>query len=165
MGKYVIEPWPPVGAVREWLRGAGLPVQVHPTLDVPPKAREMACALIEEEAGEFRAAVESSDLVEIADAVADLIWVTLEAAATFGIPIEPIFAEVTRSNLTKIETDQVVVNAAGKIVKGPTFSPPDLLPILVAHGYSSERRPEAHGDDSNCLCNDADTSRRPTSIS
>jgi phosphoribosyl-ATP pyrophosphohydrolase len=138
MHEHAIEPWAPVQAVREWLLEAGLPVHDHPTLDVAPDAREMACALIEEEAAEFRAAVEASDLVEIADAVADLIWVTLEAAVTFGIPIEPVFAEVRRSNLTKVRTDQVAVNAAGKIVKGPGFSPPDLLPILEAHGYSPE---------------------------
>jgi hypothetical protein len=46
-----------------------------------------------------------------------------------------VFAEVNLSNLTKIDTDQVVVNADGNIVKGPDFSPPELLPILVAHGF------------------------------
>jgi phosphoribosyl-ATP pyrophosphohydrolase len=148
MREGAIERWAPVQAVREWLQAAGLPVHDHPTLDVPPKARELACALIEEEAAEFRAAVESSDLVEIADAVADLIWVSLEAAATFGIPIEPVFAEVNRSNLTKIHTDQVAVTAAGKIVKGPSFSPPDLLPILEAHRSSANPPAEAQGNDS-----------------
>jgi phosphoribosyl-ATP pyrophosphohydrolase len=142
-----IEPWAPVDAVREWLLEAGLPIQAHPTLDVAPDARQMACALIEEEAAEFRAAVDASDLIEIADAAADLIWVTLEAAATFGIPIESVFAEVHRSNLTKVRTDQVALNGAGKIVKGPTFSPPDLLPILEAHGYSPERPTTSERDD------------------
>jgi hypothetical protein len=80
MHEHPIEPWAPVQAVREWLVEAGLPVHDHPTLDLAPEAREMACALIEEEASEFRTAVAASDLVEIADAVADLIWVTLEAA-------------------------------------------------------------------------------------
>lgn len=130
--------WGAVEAVRDWLAAADLPVNEHPTLDVPPKAREMACALIEEEAAEFRAAVETSDLVEIADAVADLIWVTLEAGVTFGIPIEPVFAEVQRSNLTKLGMDSRVVNDAGKIVAGPNFSPPNLLPILAAHARSPE---------------------------
>ncbi len=131
-------PWQAIGAVRDWLAAAGLPVHEHPTLDVPSKDREMACALIEEEAAEFRAAVEASDLVEIADAVADLIWVVLEAGITFGIPIEDVFAEVRRSNLTKIETGEPVVNANGKIVAGPTFSAPDLLPILAAHARSPD---------------------------
>ena len=98
----------------------------------------MACTLIEEEAAEFRAAVEASDLVEIADAIADLIWVVLEAGITFGIPIEDVFAEVRRSNLTKIETGEPVVNANGKIVAGPNFSAPDLVPILAAHARSPD---------------------------
>ncbi len=133
-----LEPWPPVKVVREWLVAAGFPVSDHPTLEVPPKAREMACALIEEEAAEFRAAVEASDLVEVADAIADLMWVTLEAAATFGIPVEPVFAEVQRSNWTKIEAHAPVINPAGKVVGGAGFSPPDLLPILAAHAASPE---------------------------
>ena len=134
--------WPPVEAVREWLRTAGLPVRDRPTLDVPPTEREMACALIDEEASEFRAAVEASDLVEAADAVADLIWVALEAALMFGIPIERVFAEVRRSNETKLAPGQISVNATGKIVKGSGYSRPDLLPILVAHGYSPHTQGE-----------------------
>lgn len=130
------EPWAAVDAVRDWLTAAGLPMREHPTLEVAPAEREMACALIEEEAGEFRAAVEASDLVEIADAVADLLWVVLEAGLTYGIPIEEVFAEVHRSNLTKIENGEPVVNAAGKIVAGPGFSAPDLSPILAAHARS-----------------------------
>jgi hypothetical protein len=50
------------------------------------------------------------------------------ATLTFGIPIEDVFAEVERSNWTKIDTDDVPVNASGKIVAGPAFSPPDLRP-------------------------------------
>jgi NTP pyrophosphatase (non-canonical NTP hydrolase) len=138
MTNSISQPWAAVKAVREWLTSAGLPVREHPTVDVAANEREMACALIEEEAAEFRAAVEASDLVEIADAVADLTWVVLEAGITFGIPIEEVFAEVRRSNLTKVENGEPVVNAAGKIVAGPGFSAPDLLPILAAHARSPE---------------------------
>lgn len=52
--------------------------------------------------------------------------------------MEEVFAEVHRSNLTKLEADGPVVNAAGKIVAGPNFSRPDLLPILAAHARSPE---------------------------
>jgi len=138
MTSSMTEPWAAVGAVRDWLTAAGLPVHDHPTLDVAANARELACALIEEEAAEFRAAVEASDLIEIADAVADLLWVVLEAGITFGIPIEEVFAEIRRSNLTKIEGGEPTVNAVGKIVAGPGFSAPDLLPILAAHAQSPE---------------------------
>jgi phosphoribosyl-ATP pyrophosphohydrolase len=91
------ERWPAFMAVREWLEAAGFPIPDQPTVDVAPNAREMACALIEEEVGEFRAAVEASDLVGIADAVADIIWVTLEAAATFGIPVDRSHRRLRRS--------------------------------------------------------------------
>ena len=133
------ERWHAVDVVRRWLDGAGFPVQEQPSLDVSDWAREMACALIEEEAAELRAAVEASDLVEIADAIADLVWVTLEAALTFGIPIEEVFAEVERSNWTKLETERVTVNDAGKIVAGPDFSSPRIAPILEAHGWIPRR--------------------------
>ena len=138
MTNRMTQPWAAVDAVRDWLTAAALPVRERPTLGVAHKEREMACALIEEEVAEFRAAVEASDLVEIADAVADLLWVVLEAGVTFGIPIEEVFAEVHRSNLTKIKNGEPVVNAAGKIVGGPGFSAPDLLPILAEHAHSQE---------------------------
>jgi len=131
-------PGPPIEAVREWLITAGMPLPDRPTLEVSVEAREMACALIEEEAAEFRAAVEASDLVEVADAVADLLWVTIEAGLTFGVPIIPVFDEVHRSNLTKIETERRVVNNAGKIIAGPDFSPPNLRPILEDHGATAD---------------------------
>ena len=133
-----VDRWQAFEDVREWLAAAGFRVADRPTLDVPRKERELACALIEEEAREFRDAVEASDLIEIADAIADLIWVTLEAAATFGIPVEPVFEEVRRSNWTKIETPERVVNSAGKLVGGRGFSPPELLPVLAAHAASEE---------------------------
>lgn len=145
MNDRTTQPWAAVDAVRDWLAAAGLPVPGHPTLAVAANQREMACALIEEEAAEFRGAVEASDLVEIADAVADLIWVVLEAGVTFGIPIEEVFAEVRRSNLTKIESGEPVVNAVGKIVAGPGFSAPDLLRILAAHARSRRTFPSGSG--------------------
>lgn len=127
--------------MREWLVAAGLPARDHPTADVPDAEREMACALVEEEAAELRAAVAASDLVEIADALADLLWVTLEASHTFGIPVEAVFEEVRRSNHTKLASGTPARNAAGKIVAGPGFEPPDIGPIL-----GLPRRHDADGD-------------------
>ncbi len=58
------------------------------------------------------------------------------AALTFGIPVADVFTEVHRSNMTKLDDDgQPVVRADGKVMKGPNFSPPDLLPVLRRHGY------------------------------
>jgi predicted HAD superfamily Cof-like phosphohydrolase len=127
--------WDAVELVRTWLHAADLPTPTHPSLHPDPSRRELSCLLIEEETAELRAAVEAGDLVEIADAVADLIWVTIEAALTFGIPVEPVFAEVNRSNHTKLTAQTIPRNEHGKIVKGPGYSAPDILPILRAHGY------------------------------
>lgn len=129
----LVRPWPAVAAVREWLTTAGLAVREHPTPDVTTQERESACALIEEEAAEFRVAAETGDVVEVADAVADLLWVVIEAGLTYGIPIEEVFAEVRRSNWTKLQGPQLTVNEAGKVVAGPGFSPPNIEPILQRH--------------------------------
>jgi predicted HAD superfamily Cof-like phosphohydrolase len=105
-----------------------------PTLDVPSDVREIRCALIEEEAAEFREALEADDLVEVADAVADLLYVVYGAAVTFGIPIDEVFAEVHRSNMTKLGTDGTpIYREDGKVLKGPSYEPPDVLGVLAAH--------------------------------
>lgn len=78
----------------------------------------------------------ADDLVGVADAIADLLYVVHSAAITFGIPVAAVFAEVHRSNLTKLDdSGEPVYRADGKVMKGPNFSPPDLLPVLVRRGY------------------------------
>ena len=68
--------------------------------------RELRINLIEEEAQEFREACEAGDLIEMADALADLLYVTYGAAITFGIPLDAVVAEVHRSNMTKLWTSE-----------------------------------------------------------
>jgi len=82
--------------------------------------------LIREESGEFDHAASLGDLVEIADALADLLYVTFGSALAFGIPIEEVFAEVQRSNMNKLtEKDEY-----GKTIKGPNWEPPKIKEIL-----------------------------------
>jgi predicted HAD superfamily Cof-like phosphohydrolase len=82
--------------------------------------------LVAEEAEEFDHAAATGNLVEVADALADLLYVTFGAALAFGIPIDEIFAEVHRSNMTK----STAKNEFGKTIKGEFFDPPDLKSIL-----------------------------------
>lgn len=123
----------PVAALRESHQVQRLVTSEVPTLDVPSPVKELRCALIEEEASEFRAAVEADDIAEVADAIADLLYVVYGAALTFGIPVREVFTEVHRSNMTKLDDEgQPILRADGKVMKGPNFSPPDLRPILDA---------------------------------
>ena len=123
-----------MAALRESHDAWRLDAHDHPTLEVPDAVKQIRCALIEEEAAEFRAAVEAGDLVEVADAIADLLYVVYGAALTFGIPADEVFAEVHRSNMTKLGTDGLpIYRDDGKVLKGPHYSPPQLLPILARH--------------------------------
>lgn len=90
--------------------------------------RMLRVRLIQEESQEFTNAAHT-DLVKIADALADLLYVTFGAALTYGIPIGEIFAEVHRSNMTKsMEKDEKSIR--GKTIKGPDWKPPNLKPII-----------------------------------
>ncbi len=86
-------------------------------------------ALIEEELAEFRNAGEAQNLVEIADALADLLYVVYGAGVTYGIDLEPVFREIHRSNMSKGDPE-VVRRPDGKILKGPNYQPPDVRALL-----------------------------------
>ncbi len=90
-------PSAPVRALRESHAAWNLPLHDSPTLDVADDVKEIRCALIEEEALEFREALAADDIVEVADTIADLLYVVYGAAVTFGIPIHEVFTEVHRS--------------------------------------------------------------------
>ncbi len=83
--------------------------------------------LIMEEAEEFETAVHRGDVVAAADALADLLYVTLGSAVEFGIDLEPVFKEVHASNLRKTGG---TLRADGKLLKGPNWVPPDIKGCL-----------------------------------
>lgn len=94
-------------------------------------------ALIEEELAEFRNAGEAQDLVEIADALADLLYVVYGAGVTYGIDLEPIFREIHRSNMSKGEPE-VRRRPDGTIFKGDHYRPPDVRSLLVSQAAPSQ---------------------------
>ena len=122
--------------VREWHQVAG---RHHPYPDTPTVelARcRLRYSLIQEELFELDDAMDDGNLVEVADALGDLLFVVYGTAVEYGIDLEPVFAEICRSNMSKVnpETGEVELRPDGKILKGPWFSPPDLAPILEAQG-------------------------------
>jgi predicted HAD superfamily Cof-like phosphohydrolase len=67
--------------------------------------------------------------------LADLLYITIGAAISYGIPINEIFDEVHRSNMSKLDENGKPVHLPnGKVTKGPNYSPPNLAPILIKHG-------------------------------
>jgi predicted HAD superfamily Cof-like phosphohydrolase len=92
--------------------------------------------LLAEEANEFAQAARARNLVGMADALADLLYVVLGTATVLGIDLEPVFAEVHRSNMTKEQSRQRI----GKAVKGPDYSRPDVAGVLQAQGWHEAGR-------------------------
>lgn len=87
--------------------------------------------LIEEEFEELNKAFRDKDIVEIADACADLKWVIEGLENTLNLPAQEIWNEVARSNLSKIsENGKVLKREDGKVIKPSTFSPPNIKKIL-----------------------------------
>ncbi len=87
--------------------------------------------LIEEELAEFRNAGEAEDLVGMADALADLLYVVYGAAVEAGIDLEPIFAEIHRSNMSKGDAARCPRRPDGKVLKGPGYEPPRVREVLA----------------------------------
>ena len=87
--------------------------------------------LIEEELNELKEAIKNNDLVEVADALTDILYVTYGAGHSFGVDLDKCFDEVQRSNMSKLGEDgNPIYNDSGKVMKGPNYSPPDLKKII-----------------------------------
>ncbi len=101
-----------------------------PTSPIIPNVqeRDLAARIVKEESRELVDAMEWGDIVEVADGVADLIWVAIWAGLVHGIPIEPIWEEVRRTNMNKLPPDK----PGGKIRKPEGWTPPDIKGILDA---------------------------------
>ena len=83
--------------------------------------------LIKEELDELSLAIKEKNLIEVADALTDLLYVVYGAGHAFGINLDKCFAEVQRSNLSKLDIDgKPIYNENGKVMKGPNYSKPNL---------------------------------------
>ena len=103
-----------------------------PTADIPQWVQELRMKLLDEETDELSEAVLARDIVKIADAIGDIAYVVAGTAVAYGIPFDAVFAEVHRSNMTKINTPD-----EAKLVKGPGYSPPRIAEILARAGGSA----------------------------
>ncbi len=103
-----------------------------PTLAVAPRQLALRQDLLDEEVAELRAAVAARDLVAVADALADVVYVACGTAHVFGIPFDEVFAEVHRANMSKLDADgKPVLRGDGKVLKGASYVPPDVAGALA----------------------------------
>ena len=102
-----------------------------PTVDVGADQVELRLALIEEEVGELAEAARAGDLVGVADALADIVYVAYGTAHVYGIDLDAVLDEVHASNMTKLGADgRPIRRADGKVLKGPDYRPPDIAAVL-----------------------------------
>tara|TARA_B100000035_G_scaffold310697_1_gene318967 strand:+ start:307 stop:678 length:372 start_codon:yes stop_codon:yes gene_type:complete len=91
------------------------------------KINQLRLSLISEELEELKEAMNNNDLVEVADALTDILYVTYGAGHAFGIDLDKCFEEVQNSNMSKLGKDgKPIFNEHGKVMKGPDYFKPDL---------------------------------------
>ena len=116
--------------VREFMLKAGQECPLYPSTEPTEWVKHLRYKLIREELKEFHQAQCDCDRIAIADAIGDLLVVVLGAAVAYGFDIEPIFNEIHRSNMSKFIDGYM--REDGKWIKGPSYSPANLQPIIMA---------------------------------
>ena len=127
----------PFDCVREFHETYGLMVGQLPALP-HEQMRQLRIDLLREEMDEYIAGETNDDIVEIADALADIIYIACGTAVAYGIPLDRVFAEVHRSNMSKLGEDgKPIYREDGKVLKGPNYTPPDVKGVLEQVTVSS----------------------------
>ena len=112
--------------VKTFMETFGQEVKSEPSFS-SEKINDLRYNLIKEELAELKEAIDKKDLLEVADALTDLLYVTYGAGHAFGINLDDCFNEVQNSNMSKLGTDgKPIYNEAGKVMKGPNYFKPDL---------------------------------------
>ena len=112
--------------VGTFMRTFGQEVKTTPSLSTD-KINRLRLDLIKEELDELNEAVNNKNLLEVADALTDILYVTYGAGHAFGIDLDKCFDEVQNSNMSKLdENGKPIYNESGKVMKGPNYFKPDL---------------------------------------
>tara|TARA_B100000242_G_scaffold80413_1_gene53236 strand:- start:140 stop:511 length:372 start_codon:yes stop_codon:yes gene_type:complete len=112
--------------VGNFMKTFGQEVKEKPSLS-SNKINKLRIDLIEEELEELKSAMKTNDLLEVADALTDILYVTYGAGHAFGINLDKCFEEVQNSNMSKLDNNgKPIFNDNGKVMKGPKYFKPDL---------------------------------------
>ena len=98
------------------------------------KINALRLSLIKEELEELSKAIQENDILEVADALTDILYVTYGAGHAFGINLDKCFEEVQKSNMSKLGKDgKPIYNEQGKVMKGPDYFKPNLSKLLTKY--------------------------------
>ena len=121
---------PNFNKVKTFMETFGQEVKTKPSFSTD-KINNLRYELIKEELDELKVAMENKDLLEVADALTDILYVTYGAGHAFGIDLDKCFEEVQNSNMSKLGKDgKPIYNESGKVMKGPNYFKPNLLKFL-----------------------------------
>jgi predicted HAD superfamily Cof-like phosphohydrolase len=116
--------------VGTFMKTFGQEVKTKPSFS-SDKINKLRIDLIKEELEELTEAMQKKDLLEVADALTDILYVTYGAGHAFGINLDECFNEVQNSNMSKLGKDgKPIYNDSGKVMKGPNYFKPDFSKIL-----------------------------------
>ena len=116
--------------VGNFMKTFGQEVKSKPSFSTD-KINKLRLDLIKEELEELKEAIENKDLLEVADALTDILYVTYGAGHAFGIDLDKCFEEVQSSNMSKLDINgKPIYNDAGKVMKGSNYFKPNLSKFL-----------------------------------
>lgn len=119
-------------AVENFHHAFGVGVESSPTLNTEQIAK-LRFSLMKEENEEYLEAFEQGDLVQVADALGDMMYILCGTILSHGMQhiIEDVFDEIQKSNMSKLGEDgKPIYREDGKVIKGPNYQPPSLEPFL-----------------------------------
>lgn len=122
-----------IKAVAEFHRAFGLGISTKPTADLGSRINTLRFRLMEEENQEYFEAAQRGDMVEVADALGDMLYILCGTILEHGMQekIEEVFNEIQRSNMSKLGADgRPVYREDGKVLKGPDYFQPNIATIL-----------------------------------
>ena len=117
--------------VGTFMKTFGQEVKTKPSLS-GDKINKLRIDLIKEELEELTEALNKKDLLEVADALTDILYVTYGAGHALGIDLDKCFDEVQNSNMSKLDINgKPIYNESGKVMKGPNYFKPDLSKFVI----------------------------------
>ena len=117
--------------VKTFMETFGQEIKAKPSFSTD-KINTLRYELIKEELEELKVAMENKDLLEVADALTDILYVTYGAGHALGIDLDKCFNEVQNSNMSKLgKNGKPIFNESGKVMKGPKYFKPNLTKFIT----------------------------------